>query len=156
MGHGVLHAMTNIPAEGCVESSLLSSLSAQENETTCILHRKKRKIKRSLSLADSDDSDDDFVESSSDDANSAWNCVVAVRRSNDNESAIKCKCKCTNDSRFQSIQKYLKKENSAIKPCFKITLPEIKSKTRRRRKRKPANQPQSETNFVDLSHTPEK
>ena len=27
------------------------------------------------------------VESGSDDANSAWHCVVAVRRSNDNESA---------------------------------------------------------------------
>ena len=105
----------NTPAEGCVESSSLSSLSAQENETTRTPHRKKRKIKRSLSLADSDDSD---VESGSDDANSAWNCVGALRRSKDNESAIKCKCKCTNDSRFQSIQKYLKRENSSIKPCF--------------------------------------
>mgnify|MGYP001340448077 CR=1 FL=1 len=35
-------------------------------------------------------------------------------------------------------------------------MPEIKSKIRRRRKRKPTNQPKSETNFVDLSHTPEK
>ena len=58
-------------------------------------HKKPKKIKRHLSLADNDDSDDDStqpsagvfgVESGSDDANSAWNCVVAVRRSNDNES----------------------------------------------------------------------
>ena len=115
--------------------------------------------------SDSDDSDDDSTqptagengdETGSDDTNSAWNCVVAVRRSNDNESATKCTCECTNDSRFQRIQKYLKKENPTIKICFKITLPEIKSKIRRRRKHKPANKPQSETNFVDLSHTPEK
>jgi hypothetical protein len=79
-----------------------------------------------------------------------------VRRSNDNESTTKYTCKCTHDSRFQSIQKYLKNENPTIKTCFKITVPEIKSKIKRRRKHKPANKPQSDTNFVDLSHTPEK
>ena len=154
----------NTPVEGCVESSSLSLLPAQENETTCTPHRKKRKIKRSLSLADSDDSDDDStqpsagvfgVESGSDDANSAWHCVVAVRRSNDNESAAEYTCKCTNDSRLKNIQKYLQNENSLIGPCFKTTIPEIKNKIRRRRKHKVANKPQSGTNFIDLSHTPE-
>jgi hypothetical protein len=51
---------------------------------------------------------------------------------------------------------YLKNENPTIKTCFKITVPEIKSKIKRRRKHKPANKLQSDTNFVDLSHTPEK
>jgi hypothetical protein len=139
-----------------VESSSLSLLPVQENETTCTPHRKKRKIKRSLSLADSDDSDDEIVESSSDDANSAWHCVVAVSRSNDNESAEKYSCNCTSDSRFESIQKYIQNENSLRGPCFKTTIPEIKNKIRRRHKHKPANKPQSKTNFIDLSHTTEK
>ena len=50
----------NTPAEGCVESSSLSSLSAQENETICA-PKKRKKIKRCLSLADSDDSDDETI-----------------------------------------------------------------------------------------------
>ena len=108
-------------------------------------HRKKRKIKRSLSLADTDNSDED----------SERHCVVAVRRSNDNnESAAKYNCNCTRDSRIKSIQKYIKNKNSKG-TCFKTTIPEIKNKMRRRRTHKVANKPQSKTNSIDSTYEPE-
>ena len=77
----------NTPAEGCVESSLLSSLSARLRHLLIFLFFLCGVQIVSFSWAASDDSDDDStqpsagvfgVESGSDDANSAWHCVVAV------------------------------------------------------------------------------
>ena len=164
----------NTPAEGCVESSSLSSLSAQENEAKRAPQRKKRKTKRSLSLADSDDSDDDStqpsagmfgVELGSDNTNPARHCVVTVQRSNDNDSAdVTCDsegycCNCTTTNRLQSINTY-HSSNSLIThapgTCFKTTITEIRAQRRPSRKHKPAQQPQTDNNFHDLSHSPKK
>ena len=70
------------PAEGCVGLSSISLRSAQEGECTNETYRPKKRTRRMLSLANSDDSDD---ESSFE--NVMRCCVVSVRRSNDNESA---------------------------------------------------------------------
>ena len=78
------------------ESSSLLSLSARLRLLFIFLFFRCGVRIVSFSWADSNDSDDDFTQpsagvfsvvSGSDDANSAWCCVVAVRRSNDNESA---------------------------------------------------------------------
>ena len=96
-----------------------------------------------LSLADSDDSDDDPTQPSagvfgveSGFENVMRCCVVSVRRSNDNESAdVICDsarycCGFSKENKTNAIQKYIENEHNETPQkegiCFKITIKDIK------------------------------
>jgi hypothetical protein len=154
-----LDSTPNTPAEGCVGSSSLSLRSAQEGECTNETYRPKKRTRRMLSLADSDDSDDELSSE-----NTMQSCVVSVRRSDDNESAdVICDsarfcCSCSKENKTNAIQKYLENKHNETPQnegiCFKTTIKDIKNHARIKRRHKPTSQVQTQQNSVDLTNSP--